>query len=217
MQNFILGLPRENSKPTQIVLHESIIATSFAHYSGPKQRTPPLFPSQPFKTRPSVYPETPVHGSRAERIVPNNPGELSPTSEFVFHLLNTLPRHRHHFNVAMDNYVVSLRLFRYLRNEFNMGVYGTLRSGTISNSAIDVPSTIILPYHFLTGEGIEKDVLALTWMDNAPVKLLRAIHQATGPTALKSVLRKGPSVRHCRGPGESLDADISRDKMGTLS
>jgi hypothetical protein len=106
------------------------------------------------------YPETPVHRLRAPLKVPNNPGNRTHTSEVVIHLLNTLPRDKHHFNVGMDNYVVDPRLFRYLRNEFKMGTYGTLHSGVLQGSAIDVPSQTTLPYHFRTGEIVDHDILS---------------------------------------------------------
>jgi hypothetical protein len=79
----------------------------------------------------AIYPETPVHSLRAPLDVPNNPGNLTHTSEVVIHLLNKLPRHKHHFNVALDNYFMDPRLFRYLKKEFSMGAYGTLRTGVI--------------------------------------------------------------------------------------
>jgi hypothetical protein len=159
----------------------------------------------------AIYPDTPVRTSRAGLIVPNDPGNLSHTSQLVIHVLNTLPRHKHHFNVAMDNYFVHPQLFSYLRQEFNMGAYGTLRSGALGDSAIDVSSTLVLPYHFLTGHVVDQDILSIVWMDNAPVKLLTTIHQATGPSALTLKLRKKRSARRCRAPEESVAAVFPPD------
>jgi hypothetical protein len=152
----------------------------------------------------AIYPETPVHRLRAPLDVPNHPGNLTHTSDVVIHLLNTLPRDKHHFNVAMDNYFVDPRLFRYLRDEFKMGAYGTLRGGVLKDSSIDVPAQTALPYHFLTGEIVDRDILSFLWMDNGPVKMLSTIHEVVGENALTVKLRKLPSSRRCQAPEESV-------------
>lgn len=156
------------------------------------------------------YSEAPVPRLREPLNVPNNPGDLTHTSEIVIHLLNTLPWENHYFDVALDNYFVCLKLFRYLRDNFHMGAYGKLRGG-VAESQIDIPATTVLPYHHLTGEILEGNVLAILWMDNPPVKLLSTVHEIDGEKPTVVQLRNKPAERRCKAPPTSVEEVFGPD------
>jgi hypothetical protein len=160
----------------------------------------------------NFYPETPVPKAR----LPLEPRPFqrqytfSRTSEIVIHLLRSLPFSQHYFEVAMDNYFTNPLLFQFLRDELNMGAYGTLR-GTFGTKSEPCPLDTVsastpLPYHFLTGSVLRRNVLGALWMDNAPVKMLTTKHKVADDGATVPAARCLPSERRCSAPKESVNA-----------
>jgi len=99
--------------------------------------------------------------------------DLSKVGSEVYHLVSQLPKNKS-FNIYMDNYFTSIKLFKYLR-EKNFGACGTVRK----NSA-NFPQVLKvdkkLDWDTLSGVVVD-DVLSILWMDNGPVTMLSTIHR----------------------------------------
>src|SRR5436305_154962 len=110
---------------------------------------------------------------------------LSPTSSTVFGLVTSLPYKHRAFVIYMDNYFTNVPLLLKLR-KLGVGACGTARR-TCSGfpKELKVGKTLIgdqkLDYHFPTGMKVgatvdSGGVLAVLWMDNAPVTMLTTVH-----------------------------------------
>lgn len=101
---------------------------------------------------------------------------LSKVGCEVYHLVSQLPKNKS-FNIYMDNYFTSIKLFQYLR-EKNIGACGTVRKNSANFPQI-LKVDKKLDWDTLSGVVVE-DVLAILWMDNGPVTMLSTIHQING-------------------------------------
>jgi hypothetical protein len=102
--------------------------------------------------------------------------ELTMTSSAVVHLAQSLPYSARSFNVYMDNYLSNIPLFKYL-HDLNIGACGTVRvSSSRFPEALKVNIGEKLQWNTLTGMVVDQQVLAVVWMDNAPVTMLSTIH-----------------------------------------
>jgi len=98
---------------------------------------------------------------------------LNKIGSEVYHLVSQLPKNKA-FNIYMDNYFTSIKLFKYLR-ERKIGAYGTVRKNSANFSQIFKVDKK-LDWDTLSGVVVD-DVLAILWMDNGPVTMLSTIHQ----------------------------------------
>jgi Transposase IS4 len=98
---------------------------------------------------------------------------LSKVGCEVYHLVSQLPRNKS-FNIYMDNYFTSIKLFKYLR-ENNIGACGTVRKNSANFPQI-LKVDKKLDWDTLSGVVVD-NVLAILWMDNGPVTMLSTIHQ----------------------------------------
>lgn len=112
-----------------------------------------------------------IHQHEIQKI-PN----LSKVGNEVYHLVSQLPKNKA-FNIYMDNYFSSIRLFKYLR-EKNIGACGTVRKNSANFPQI-LKTDKKLEWDTLSGVVVD-DVLAILWMDNGPVTMLSTIHQING-------------------------------------
>ena len=112
-----------------------------------------------------------IHQHEIQKI-PN----LSKVGNEVYHLVSQLPKNKA-FNIYMDNYFSSIRLFKYLR-EKNIGACGTVRKNSANFPQI-LKTDKKLEWDTLSGVVVD-DVLAILWMDNGPVMMLSTIHQING-------------------------------------
>jgi hypothetical protein len=121
----------------------------------------------------------------------------------------------------MDNFFLNVPLFLKLR-KLGISAYGIARqncSGFPKELRIgkSLTGNRKLDYHFLTGTEIGRTkhcggVLALLWMDNAPVTMLTTVYIIRGVTAFTITERKRPrdtssnavGVRQLYGPGEFI-------------
>src|SRR5256885_13470016 len=81
------------------------------------------------------------------------------------------------FNIYMDNYFTSIKLFQYLR-EKNIGA-----CGTVCKNSANLPQILKVDKKLdwdTLSEVVVEDVLAILWMDNRPVTMLSTIHQING-------------------------------------
>lgn len=77
----------------------------------------------------------------------------------------------------MDNYFSNIPLFKHLRG-LNIGACGTTRiNSACFPDTLKVGKSEKLQWNTLTGVVIDKQVLAVVWMDNAPVTMLSTIHK----------------------------------------
>jgi len=101
---------------------------------------------------------------------------LSKVECEVYHLVSQLPKNKS-FNIYMDNYFTSIKLFQYL-HEKNIGACGTVRKNSANFPQI-LKVDKKLDWDTLS-EVVVEDVLAILWMDNGPVTMLSTIHQING-------------------------------------
>src|SRR5436305_9466172 len=98
---------------------------------------------------------------------------LSKVGCEVYHLVSQLPKNKS-FNIYMDNYFTSIKLFQYLR-EKKIGACGTVRTNSANFPQI-LKTNKKLDWDTLSGVVVDS-VLAILWMDNGPVTMLSTIHQ----------------------------------------
>lgn len=104
---------------------------------------------------------------------------LSLTSSAVVHLAKTLPYSTRTFNIYMDNYFSNVRLFKFLCG-LNIGACGTVRINSADfPEPLKVSKSEKLDWNKLSGVVVNNQVLAIVWMDNAPVTMLTTIHSIT--------------------------------------
>jgi hypothetical protein len=113
---------------------------------------------------------------------------LSKVGNEVFHLASQLPKNKS-FNIYMDNYFSSIKLFKYLR-EKKIGACGTVRKNSANFPQIFKVDKK-LEWDTLSGIVID-DVLAILWMDNGPVTMLSTIHQINGDENRIERVRRRP-------------------------
>src|SRR5215213_743385 len=106
------------------------------------------------------------------QLIPN----LSKIGSEVCHLVFQLPENKS-FNIYMDNYFSSIKLFKYLR-EKKIGACGTVRKNSANFPQI-LKIDKKLDWDTLSGIVVD-NVLAILWMDNGPVTMLSTIHQIHG-------------------------------------
>jgi hypothetical protein len=100
--------------------------------------------------------------------------DLSKVGNEVNRLVSQLPIENKSFNVYMDNYFSSIKLFKYLR-EKKIGACGTVRKNSANFPQI-LKVDRKLDWDTLSGVVVD-NVLAILWMDNGPVTMLSTIHQ----------------------------------------
>ncbi|KAF9078876.1 hypothetical protein BGX23_006032, partial [Mortierella sp. AD031] len=77
----------------------------------------------------------------------------------------------------MDNYFSNIPLFTYLR-QLQIGACGTVRVNSAGfPKRLKVPKAKKLAWNTLSGIVVNNQVLAVIWMDNAPVSMLSTIHK----------------------------------------
>ncbi|KAF9367391.1 hypothetical protein CPB97_005841, partial [Podila verticillata] len=104
---------------------------------------------------------------------------LSLTSSAIVHLAKTLPYSTCTFNIYMDNYFSNVRLFKFLHG-LNIGACGTVRINSADfPEPLKVSKSEKLDWNKLSGVVVNNQVLAIVWMDNAPVTMLTTIHSIT--------------------------------------
>lgn len=101
---------------------------------------------------------------------------LNKIGSEVYYLVSRLPKNKS-FNIYMDNYFTSIKLFKYLR-EKKFGACGTVRKNSANFPKIFKVDKK-LDWDTLSGIIVD-DVLAVLWMDNGPVTMLSTIHQIHG-------------------------------------
>jgi hypothetical protein len=102
---------------------------------------------------------------------------LTMTSSAVVHLAQSLPYSARSFNVYMDNYFSNIPLFTYLRH-LQIGACGTVHvNSTGFPKRLKVPTAKKLAWNTLSVIFVNDQVLAVIWMDNAPVSMLGTIHK----------------------------------------
>ena len=99
---------------------------------------------------------------------------LSKVENEVYHLTSQLPIEDKSFNIYMENYFSSIKLFKYLR-EKKIGACGTVRTNSANFPQI-LKTNKKLDWDTLSGVVVDS-VLAILWMDNGPVTMLSTIHQ----------------------------------------
>jgi len=142
-----------------------------------------------------------IHQHEIQKI-PN----LSKVGNEVYHLVSQLPKNKA-FNIYMDNYFSSIRLFKYLR-EKNIGACGTVRKNSANFPQI-LKTDKKLEWDTLSGVVVD-DVLAILWMDNGPVTMLSTIHQINGDENRIERIRRRPRET-------STNANKVRAIFGSLS
>ncbi|CAB4385768.1 unnamed protein product [Rhizophagus irregularis] len=100
--------------------------------------------------------------------------DLSKVGNEVYHFVSQLPTENKSFNIYMDNYFSSIKLFKYLR-EKKIGACRTVRKNSANFPHI-LKIDRKLDWNTLSGVVVD-NVLAILWMDNAPVTMLSTIHQ----------------------------------------
>ena len=118
----------------------------------------------------------------------------SATERIVAELCMSLPNQGRGYNVAMDNYFTTRRLFKFLRSR-GIGAVGTARP---SPGESRVPKRLRLTVkeakkatHNMVGWlGDEDGAVAMTWIDNNRVHFLSNIHD---PAATVTKVRRRPS------------------------
>jgi hypothetical protein len=113
---------------------------------------------------------------------------LSKVGNEVYCLVSQLPKNKA-FNIYMDNYFSSIKLFKYLR-EKNIGACGTVRKNSTNFPQI-LKVDKKLEWDTLSGVVVD-DVLAILWMDNGPVTMLSTIHQVNGDENRIERVRRRP-------------------------
>ena len=114
---------------------------------------------------------------------------LSRTSSTVLSLAMSLPYQHQAFVIYMDNYFNNVPLFLKLR-KLGIGACETARQNCSGfPKELKVGKTLTgkqkLDYHFITGMEVgmtasNRGVLAVLWMDNAPVTMLTTVHNIHG-------------------------------------
>ena len=144
---------------------------------------------------------------------------LSNTSAMVFSLAMSLPYKHKAFTIYMDNYFSNVPLFLKLR-KFGIDACSTAKQNCSEfPKELKVEKTLTgnlkLDYYFLTGIKVgmmvsNAEVLAVLWMDNAPVTMLTTVHNIHGSKSHVDTERKRPrntssnaaGVRQLFGEGE---------------
>src|SRR5438874_5744393 len=126
---------------------------------------------------------------------------LSNTSAIVFSLTMSLPYKHKAFTIYMDNYFSNVPLFLKLQ-KFGIGACGTTKQNCSGfPKELKVGKTLTgnqkLDYHFLTGTKVgtmvgNAGVLAVLWMDNAPVTMLTTVHNIHSSKSHMDTERKCP-------------------------
>lgn len=117
--------------------------------------------------------------------------QLTLTSSAVVHLANSLPPSRT-FNIYMDNYFSNVPLFTYLRG-LKIGACGTVRiNSTDYPKLLKVSKAEKMQWNKLSGMVVNNQVLAVVWMDNAPVTMLTTIHTITNQDDFVKRTRRRP-------------------------
>jgi hypothetical protein len=117
--------------------------------------------------------------SRVEKTPASEPVRgLNAIGNQVWQLVKSLPANRA-FNVYMDNYFSSIPLFKHLRDN-NIGACGTVRTNSAKfPKELKVSKNSRLDWNTIAGKVVD-DVLAVLWVDNAPVTMLTTIHRLGG-------------------------------------
>ncbi|CAB5380272.1 unnamed protein product [Rhizophagus irregularis] len=100
--------------------------------------------------------------------------DLSKVGNEVYYLTSQLPIEDKLFNIYMDNYFFSIKLFKYLC-EKKIGACGTVRTNS-ANFLKVLKANKKLDWNTLSGVVVD-NVLAILWMDNGSVMMLSTIHQ----------------------------------------
>lgn len=103
---------------------------------------------------------------------------LTQTGSIVNHLVRQLPYTRLPFNIYMDNYFTSAKLFQQFRND-GIGACGTARRQAGIPKELQVDKAIKLDWDTRSGIVIG-GVLAVFWQDNGPVTMMTTIHGMVG-------------------------------------
>ena len=122
---------------------------------------------------------------------------LSAIGSQVWHLVKGLPANRP-FNVYMDNYFSSIPLFNHLRKH-KIGACGTVRINSMKfPKELKVPKNARLDWDTTSGKVVD-GVLAILWMDNAPVTMLTTIHELEGDEWRVAKTRRRPRETSTNG------------------
>ena len=115
----------------------------------------------------------------------------------------SLPYQHQAFVIYMDNYFNNVPLFLKLR-KLGIGAYGTARQNCSGfPKELKVGKTLTgkqkLDYHFITGMEVgmtasNQEVLAVLWMDNAPVTMLMTVHNIHGSKSHVITEKKCPEI-----------------------
>lgn len=103
---------------------------------------------------------------------------LTQTGSIVNHLTQQLPHSRLNFNIYMDNFFTSTKLFQHFRN-IGIGACGTARRQAGIPKELQVDKTSKLEWDTRSGAVIG-GVLAVFWQDNGPVMMMTTIHGMVG-------------------------------------
>jgi hypothetical protein len=120
---------------------------------------------------------------------------LTKTGSMVYQLLQKLPQEPGHYTVYLDNYFISINLFKQLRN-IGIGACGTTRP---SASPQFHPTLAVLKESTLTTEwnslyaDIKDKTLCIAWQDNNTVTALSTVHTIHQETDWITRKRKCPA------------------------
>lgn len=109
--------------------------------------------------------------------VPDVPG-LTTTGSMVCHLVEQLPYTQMAFNIYLDNYFSTVKLFQYFRNK-RIGACGTARKQAGIPKELQVEKSAKLDWDTRSGAVVD-GVLVVFWQDNDPVTFLTTIHAVVG-------------------------------------
>ncbi len=98
--------------------------------------------------------------------------DLSKVGNEVYYLVSQLPIENKSFNICMDNYFSSIKLFKYLC-EKKIGACETVRKNSAKFPQI-LKVDKKLDWDTLSGVVVD-DVLAILWMDNGLITMLLTI------------------------------------------
>lgn len=117
---------------------------------------------------------------------------LNATSAAVVKLAKALPHTKYPFNIYMDNFFSNIPLFKHLR-DLKIGACGTARINSRQFPAsLKVDKKAKYDWDTLSDVVVDNTVLAVVWVDNAPVPMLSTIHKITGSEARVRRLRFCP-------------------------
>lgn len=104
--------------------------------------------------------------------------DLTPTGSIVFQLASTLPYTTGlHYNIYMDNYILSQALFIKLRS-LGIGACGTARVNKSAFPPDLVDKRKNIPWNEMKEESADQEgrILGFQWQDNSAVHFLSTIH-----------------------------------------